>query len=68
MIYNGAAVREKLTVLRDAMMAAKDRTELDPFDDAMFNAIHYMLDLSETHSNAVEGLLKSSKKLERKLR
>ncbi len=68
MIYNGAAVREKLTVLRDAMLAAKDRTELDPFDDAMFNAIHYMLDLSETHSTAIESMLKSSKKLERKLR
>ncbi|MGI3903176.1 MAG: hypothetical protein ACRYGP_05670 [Janthinobacterium lividum] len=68
MIYNGAAVREKLTVLRDAMLAAKDRTELDPFDDAMFNAIHYMLDLSETHSAVVEGLLKSSRKIERKLR
>lgn len=68
MIYNGAAVREKLTVLRDAMMAAKDRTELDPFDDAMFNAIHYMLDLSETHSAAVESLLKTTRKVERKLR
>lgn len=68
MIYNGAAVREKLTVLRDAMMAAKDRTELDPFDDAMFNAIHYMLDLSETHSVAVESLLKTTRKVERKLR
>ncbi len=68
MIYNGAAVREKLTVLRDALMAAKDRTELDPFDDAMFNAIHYMLDLSESHSTAVEGLVKSSRKIERKLR
>lgn len=68
MIYDGSAVREKLTALRDAMMAAKDRTELDPFDDAMFNAIHYMLDLSETHSIAVESLLKSTKKMERKLR
>ena len=68
MIYNGAAVREKLTVLREAMMAARDRTELDPFDDAMFNAVHYMLELSETHSAAVEGLVKSSRKLERKLR
>ena len=68
MIYNGVAVRDRLTALRDAMMAARDRTELDPFDDAMFNAIHYMLDLSETHSLAVEGLLKSTKKLERKLR
>ena len=68
MIYNGAAVREKLTVLRDAMLAAKERTELDPFDDAVFGAIHYMLDLSETHSLAVESLLKSTKKIERKVR
>ncbi|RYB02710.1 hypothetical protein [Lichenibacterium ramalinae] len=68
MFYNGAAVREKLTALRDAMMAARDRTELDPFDDAMFNAVHYMLELSETHSTAVEDLLKSNRKLQRKLR
>ena len=68
MIYNGAAVREKLTVLRDAMTAARDRTELDPFDDAMFNAVRYMLELSETHSTAVEGLLKSDRKLARRLR
>ena len=45
MIYDGAAVREKLTLLRDAMTVAKDRTELDPFDHAMFNAIHYRLEL-----------------------
>ena len=68
MIYDGAAVRDRLTILRDAMMAARDRTELDPFDDAMFSAIHYMLELSETHSLAVEGLLKSMRKAERKLR
>ena len=68
MIYNGAAVREKLNALRDAMMAAKDRTELDPFDDAMFNAVHYMLDLSDLHSTAVERLAKAHRKMERKLR
>ena len=68
MIYNGVAVREKLTALRDAMMAAKDRTELDPFDDAMFNAVRYMLDLSELHSATVERLAKQNRKIERKLR
>ena len=68
MIYNGAGVREQLAGLRDALMAAKARTELDPFDDAMFNAIHYMLELSESHSVAVETLLKSVKKIERKAR
>lgn len=68
MIYDGAAIRAKLGLLRDAMTAAKDRTELDPFDDAMFNAVHYMLELSETHSVAVESTLKSMKKVERKLR
>ena len=68
MIYNGAAVREKLNALRDAMMAAKDRTELDPFDDAMFNAVHYMLDLSDLHSTAVERLAKAHRKMEGKLR
>ena len=68
MIYNGAAVREQLTRLREALAAAKDRTELDPFDDAMFNAIRYMLDLSEIHSVAVDGLLKQVKKVERKIR
>lgn len=68
MIYNGAAVREKLTALRDAMTAAKDRTELDPFDDAMFNAVLYMLDLSELHSTSVERLVKANRKMERKLR
>ena len=68
MIYDGAAVREKLTLLRDAMLAARDRTELDPFDDAMFNAVHYMIELSGIHSAAVETLLKSVKKVERKIR
>ena len=68
MIYNGAAVREQLAGLRDALMAAKARTELDPFDDAMFNAIHYMLELSDSHSNAVETLVKTVKKIERKAR
>jgi hypothetical protein len=68
MIYDGAAVRKKLNALRDAMMAAKDRTELDPFDDAMFNAVHYMLDLSDLHSTAVERLVKANRKIERKLR
>ena len=68
MIYNGSAVREKLSGLRDALTAAKDRTELDPFDDAMYNAIHAMLELSETHSIAVESLLKTTRKLERKVR
>ncbi len=68
MIYNGAAVREQLSTLRDALMVAKDRTELDPFDDAMFNAIRYMLELSDTHSIAVESVLKTTKKLERKVR
>ena len=67
MNYDGAAVREKLRNLRDAMTAAKDRTELDPFDDALFNAVRYMLDLSETHSAAVEGLQKSLRKAERRL-
>ena len=68
MIYNGAAVREQLAGLRDALMAAKARTELDPFDDAMFNAIHYMLELSDSHSIAVETLVKTVKKIERKAR
>lgn len=68
MIYNGAAVRAKLTALRDALTAAKERTELDPFDEAMFNAIHAMLEVSETHSAVIEGLTKSAKKVERKLR
>lgn len=68
MIYNGAAVREKLTALRDALMAAKERTELDPFDEAMFNAIHAMLEVNETHSFAIEGMVRSARKLERKLR
>ncbi len=68
MIYNGAAVREQLTRLREALVAAKDRTELDPFDDAMFNAIRHMIDLSETHSVAVDSLLKSVRKVERKIR
>ena len=68
MIYNGAGVREQLAGLRDALMAAKARTELDPFDDAMFNAIHYMLELSDSQSVAVESLLKSVKKIERKAR
>ncbi len=67
MNYDGAAVREKLTALRDAMMAAKDRTELDPFDDAMFNAVRYMLDLSESHSAAFDKLLKANRKIERRL-
>ncbi len=68
MIYNGAAVREQLAGLRDALMAAKARTELDPFDDAMFNAIHYMLELSDSHSTAVDTLVKTVKKIERKAR
>lgn len=68
MIYNGAAVREKLTALRDAITAAKDRTELDPFDDAMFNAVLYMLDLSELHSTSVDRLVRANRKMERKLR
>ena len=68
MIYNGATVREQLTRLREALVAAKDRTELDPFDDAMFNAVRYMIDLSETHSVAVESLLKSVRKVERRTR
>ena len=68
MIYNGAADREKLAGLRDALMAAKARTELDPFDDAMFNAIHYMLELSDSHSIVVENLVKTVKKMERKAR
>jgi hypothetical protein len=68
MIYNGAAVREQLSTLRDALMVAKDRTELDPFDEAMFNAIRYMLELSDIHSIAVESVLKTTKKLERKVR
>ena len=68
MIYNGAAVREQLAGLRDALMAAKARTELDPFDDAMFNAIRYMLELSDSHIAAVETLAKTVKKMERKAR
>ena len=68
MIYNGAAVRERLTSLRDALTAAKERTELDPFDEAMFNALHAMLDISEIHSAAVEGVVKSARKVERRLR
>ena len=68
MIYNGAAVREKLTALRGALAAAKDRTELDPFDEAMFDAILAMLEVSETHSVAIEDMVKSAKKMERKLR
>ena len=68
MIYNGVAVRERLTSLRDALTAAKERTELDPFDEAMFNAIHAMLDVSQIHSAAIEGMVKSARKVERKLR
>ena len=68
MIYNGAAVRERLTALRDALTAAKERTELDPFDEAMFNAIHAMLDVSQTHSTVVESIVKSARKVERRLR
>lgn len=68
MIYNGAAVREQLTTLCDAVAAARERTELDPFDDAMFAALRYMLELSDIHSVAVESLLKTVKKLERKAR
>lgn len=68
MTYNGVAVRAKLTALRDTLMAAKDRTELDPFDEAMFNAIHAMLEVSEIHSAAIEGLAKSARKIERKIR
>ena len=68
MIYNGVAVREQLAGLRDSLTAAKARTELDPFDDAIFNAIHYMLELSDSHSNAVEALMKTVKKMERKAR
>jgi dsDNA-specific endonuclease/ATPase MutS2 len=68
MIYNGAAVREKLTALRDALTAAKQRTELDPFDEAMFNAIHAMLEVSETHSAVIDGIAKSARKIERRLR
>ena len=68
MIYNGVAVREKLKALRDALTAAKERTELDPFDEAMFNAIHAMLEVSETHSDAIEGTMRSARKMERKIR
>lgn len=68
MTYNGAAVRAKLTALRDALTAARDRTELDPFDEAMFNAIHAMLEVGETNSAAIEGMTKSTRKIERKLR
>ncbi len=68
MMYDGAAVRAKLTALRDAMMVAKDRTELDPFDDAVFTAVHYMLDLSETQSAVIESLSRSTRKMGRKLR
>lgn len=68
MIYDGAAVRQKLVALREALMAAKERTELDPFDEAMFNAVHAMLEVNETHSAAIEGMMKSAKKLERRLR
>ena len=68
MTYNGAAVRARLTALRDALTAAKERTELDPFDEAMFNAIHAMLEVSETHSAAIESMTKSARKIERKLR
>lgn len=68
MMYDGAAVRAKLTALRDAMMIAKDRTELDPFDDAVFTAVHYMLDLSEAQSAVIESLSRSSRKMGRKLR
>ena len=68
MNYNGVAVRQKLTALREALTAAKERTELDPFDEAMFNAIHAMLEVNETHSAAIEGMMKSSRKLERRMR
>lgn len=68
MIYDGAAVRGKLKALRDALAAAKDRTELDPFDEAMFNAVHTMLEVSEAQSAAVEGVAKAVRKLERRLR
>ncbi len=68
MIYDGAAVREKLTALRDALTAARERTELDPFDEAMFDAIRTMLEVSEIHSAAIEGMIKSARKMERRLR
>lgn len=68
MNYDGMAVRQKLTALRDALTAAKERTELDPFDEAMFNAIHAMLEVNETHSAAIEAMVKSARKLERRLR
>ncbi len=68
MNYDGAAVRARLTALREALTAARDRTELDPFDDAMFNAVSAMLDLSEMHSAAVERLQKANRKVERRLR
>ena len=56
------------TVARLDGLRAAVRREADPFDDAMFNAIHAMLQLSETHSVAVESLLKATKKLERRTR
>ncbi len=68
MIYNGAAVREQLEGLRHALLAAKDRTELDPFDDALFNAISYMLEVSEAQTHVFETTLKSVKKIERRAR
>lgn len=68
MNYDGAAVRQKLTALREALTAAKERTELDPFDEAMFNAIHAMLEVNEIHSAAIEGMVRSARKLERRLR
>lgn len=68
MNYDGAAVRARLTALREALTAARDRTELDPFDDAMFNAVRAMLDLSEMHSAAVDRLQKANRKVERRLR
>ena len=68
MNYDGVAVRQKLTALRDALTAAKERTDLDPFDEAMFNAVHAMLEINETHSATVEGMMRSARKLERRLR
>lgn len=68
MIYDGAADRRRLTALREALTTARDRTELDPFDEAMFNAVSAMLEMSELQSAAVERLQKSGRKLERRLR
>jgi hypothetical protein len=66
--YDGSAIRQQLMTLQAALHAAGQQTELDPFDEAMFNAVDFMLELSKSHSVAVDALQKSIRKLERQSR